>query len=305
MSNVRYSNIFASPFGWGPLSGTPTIYVEFFGCNLTCSKLNNPTGELIFVDTKDGNYDRNEFKRGCNARFSWHKDYLHSSKLGNTDSISDSILKLLGRGGFKSRRPLNLCFTGGEPMLHQGAIVEILQKLDRKCGLDGGRHAFNVLIETNATVHMQVPFMEYLAKWKRTTLEDHYSSREVYMLCSPKLSNTGEDTLDTIKPSVISDILKWKFELCFNFAARHLNEDFDEIEAYIQTCVNHIKSEELAIELHENDSTSLRKLLSSPTYVYPVEVPSALEQKFQHKVMQRGLSYNKPVSTKETVDCLS
>ena len=79
----------------------------------------------------------------------------------------------------------------------------------------------NVTFETNTTQHLHTDFFNYLNDTDRFT---------VTWSCSPKLSTSGEDWNDAIKPSVANEYSSVNgSELYFKFVVAN-NADFNEVE---------------------------------------------------------------------------
>lgn len=89
MQKIPISEIFSSLQGEGVRLGIPSVFIRFWGCNLSC-----------------------EF---CDSEFSWN------AKKGKPHhTTQDEVIKKIKSFGVK-----NLIFTGGEPMLHQKHIRDI------------------------------------------------------------------------------------------------------------------------------------------------------------------------------------
>lgn len=86
---IPISEIFCSIQGEGPRMGIPSIFIRFWGCNLSC-----------------------EF---CDSRFSWDKKKEKPQQMTLEEVLED----------LKSYPTKNLIFTGGEPLLHQKSIQRI------------------------------------------------------------------------------------------------------------------------------------------------------------------------------------
>ena len=303
---IRYSNIFASPYKYGPLAGRPAIHLELFGCNLTCKALNNPNNEeLTFIDTTDGKFNRNDFKVGCSHRFAWQTDYFHATKIGDAFHIADELIKLAGPKGFFNRGPVVLSIGGGEPLLHQQNLIEILSALDRRCAVAKLPPPMLLSIETNVTQHLSPNLRMYFQKWQDRYIECKHGEREVHFLNSPKLEITGEDINETIVPSIVLDQMLSGFHQSMVFPTRRKEQDFLDIGKYLQSCVDYIETMENSCDDIENAPDYVMRLLSNTPYVFPVEVSPATEQAHQYMAMRHGYIYCRNHEVRETVDCLS
>ncbi len=91
---IPISEIFASIQGEGLRTGFPSLFIRFWGCNLTC-----------------------DF---CDSKFSWDSK-LEKPKYMSLDEVVAEI---------KKQSTKNLIFTGGEPMLQQANIRAICERVD-------------------------------------------------------------------------------------------------------------------------------------------------------------------------------
>ena len=126
--------IFESIQGEGKNIGKPVIFIRFFGCNLRC-KFN---GE------------------NCDTPYSVNK----KSKSINEYSLVDILKKI------KESKLKHIVFTGGEPLLHQNFIINLLNKLD-----------YYSEIETNSTLIPKKKLIELI---------------NLFTL-SPKLKNSNQE----------------------------------------------------------------------------------------------------------------
>lgn len=202
-----YSEIFYSPQGEGHYTGRPTVWVRFFLCNLTCDGFgqidptDKSTYELPYRDFDLTGIDNVEqlpvFSKGCDSSYSWSKRYKHLAKRATAGEIASYITDAIRSesnpdGLFThpvSNQQIHLAFTGGEPMLHQNAMIDIMRTLKiRETMLDC------VTIETNGTKPMTSEFKQFIST----------SGLDVFMSVSPKLFNvSGELTSKAIKPEVV------------------------------------------------------------------------------------------------------
>lgn len=204
--------VFRSIQGEGIRTGVLSLWVRFFGCNLNCHGFMQPnpadksTWKLPQFDNAAQYKSLAElpvFETGCDSGYSWSKEYKHlalSYKDGGEfyrKEILPYMYRSLDDASASWNNPftkndVDLCFTGGEPMLWQKQLVEICQALPLlpKC----------IQIETNGTKEIAPEFLE----WYK-----HNS----FLLCwniSPKLLNVaGEDSKRAWKP----DIIKSYFDL--------------------------------------------------------------------------------------------
>ena len=110
------AEIFESLQGEGASAGAPAIFLRLAGCNLKCSF--------------------------CDTPYTWDATRFDLGRESNSLSIAE-IVDSLGR--FGSQR---LVVTGGEPLLQQRALEELLRELPE---------CFIVEIETNGTITPSAP----------------------------------------------------------------------------------------------------------------------------------------------------
>jgi 7-cyano-7-deazaguanosine (preQ0) biosynthesis protein QueE len=127
--------IFHSVQGEGRSSGKPSVFVRLAFCNLRC----------IWCDTK----------------YTW--DWQHHDRQQQVIRMSVSdVEKLALKFGCS-----NIVITGGEPLLQQETLIELITLLKNK--------GFRVEIETNGTITPSHEFTSLVDQWN----------------VSPKLSNSG------------------------------------------------------------------------------------------------------------------
>lgn len=249
----QYSEIFGDTFqGEGQYTGVPTVWVRFWGCNLECNGFGqvNPTDpstyDLSYQTVDIGSIKRMEdlpvFNTGCDSSYSWAKKFAH---LAHKDTVSEMCNKLEAflksehnpEGKFlhpKSGQWTHLAFTGGEPMMNQNAIVDIMLEFARR-----GNVPKYVTVETNGTQKARPKFAEYLEGVPRdddnqvVLYDENFDyTKSFYMTgqklmraeqmvgleaelealrgiewfwsVSPKLFLSGEKREDTLKPEVVA-----------------------------------------------------------------------------------------------------
>lgn len=154
---IQVVETFVSLQGEGPSAGEPAIFLRLANCNLNCV--------------------------WCDTRHSW--DWTAYDKAEEVDTVPfgelrDRILSLL-----PSQVHL-LVLTGGEPLLHQAAIVPLLRSLRER------RSNLRFEVETNGTIAPSP------------------SMREIVHLfvVSPKLRNSAVSAKRRMKPAVLSEFAR-------------------------------------------------------------------------------------------------
>lgn len=185
--------------GEGLTMGLPTVFVRLSQCNLMCNFCDT-FYTWYFSDTKIAD-DQHTTAKKVNR-----DDYQMQM---TTDQVAEQINKV--RGGHR-----NIVFTGGEPLLQQMHINEVMDKLRS----DGAEWHFEV--ETNGTMKILNPFAERISQ----------------INCSPKLKSSGNTDAMRIRPEAIARILEVGTSpnkaLCFKFVVfkESWESDLAEIEQW-------------------------------------------------------------------------
>lgn len=137
------SEIFCSVQGEGRHVGVPSVFLRLARCNLSCS--------------------------WCDTPYSWDFERFDFEREVRRMTLTE-VADELGAHGVD-----HLVLTGGEPLLQQRVLGELLTRLDQR-RIAAGRARWFVEVETNGTVP---PCDELLAR------VDHFN-------VSPKLASSGE-----------------------------------------------------------------------------------------------------------------
>ena len=200
---IRYSEIFYSIQGEGRWMGTPSVFIRLFSCNFECRGFGQGRDQSKWVsrenmphkiDPNINNYT--SFKElpvptiGCDSSATWAKEYLHLTNYEEPSVIAKKLLELTPH---KTWDNIHLVITGGEPLLWQKQLPELLMQPEFKT-------LQNLTFETNTTQTLVPNF------W--TFLENHQA--HTTFACSPKLSISGESRTRAIKPNVVNSYSKVK-----------------------------------------------------------------------------------------------
>lgn len=208
VKKFKYSEIFGRTIqGEGQYTGVPTVWLRFWGCNFECNGFGQATPEdsstydldyqAIDISSITRMADLPVFSKGCDSSYSWSKKFSHLANTGTAAEICDQLESYLisdsnPTGKFLhpvSNQWTHMAFTGGEPMMNQSGIVEVMQEFENR----GNLPAF-VTIETNGTQAIRTPFIKYFSDYKG----------ELFWSVSPKLYLSGEQWSDAIKPEVVN-----------------------------------------------------------------------------------------------------
>lgn len=245
MKKIRYSEMFTSFQGEAEFTGMPSVWLRFFGCNLQCNGFGqeNPTKPSTYdlpyktIDLKS--FTRMEdlpiLDKGCDSGYSWSAKFKHLAQTDTILHIADNIRKLareelgLVEGSWfhpQTCQPVQMCFTGGEPMLYQQAMLDILETL----------YEFNdcnplpqITIETNGTKPLDLDIFQKI----------RILVHRVHFAISPKLfSVSGEK--NAVKLDVIESYAKIADSLSVKFVINGTKESWEEIESYRNKLVGKI-----------------------------------------------------------------
>lgn len=241
---VRYSEIFYSFQGEAELAGTPAVWLRFFGCNLNCEGFGqkNPTDPTTYVlPYKEFNVDSVKtveelpvWSYGCDSSYSWSQKYKHLAHDATPAEIADRLIQANKsvhnpEGLFvhpKTGQDVMLCFTGGEPMLQQQAMMNILQQLSFR-----GNMPRVVTVETNATK----PVSEELRKFIARDFHDMGGKRWHWSM-SPKLFSVSGEA-HAINPKIISDYVYTVSTSILKFVCNGTEECWNELDKEVEKII--------------------------------------------------------------------
>ena len=198
MNHIKVAELFYSLQGEGRYMGVPSIFLRTFGCNFKCPSFGlhhgEKTTEVITIIKNLDNYESYKdlplVSTGCDSYAAVYPEFKHLSPMLSTDSIAESIIKLLP---YKAWRDEHLVITGGEPLLGwQRAYPELL---DHPLMVN----LKEVTFETNGTQEITHEFKQYLTTWKGLPKK----KREITFSVSAKLPCSGEKWEDAIRPEIV------------------------------------------------------------------------------------------------------
>lgn len=227
----RYSEIFGKTFqGEGAYTGRPTVWLRVWGCNFECrgfgqDKPEDPsTYDLDFLKIDPSEYKSMEelpvFHRGCDSSYSWAKKFGHLAHQGTATEICDTIEGWLPGGKFvhpTSKQPHHMAFTGGEPMMSQTAVVDVMENFEARDNLP-----LFTTIETNGTQMPRQQFIDYFTAYAR-------KGGELFWSTSPKLYVSGEAWEKAIKPEVLAAFQSISSKGQIKFVCNGTDRNWDEV----------------------------------------------------------------------------
>jgi organic radical activating enzyme len=226
MDHIKVAELFYSIQGEGKYMGVPSVFLRTFGCNFTCGGFGMPKGQLsnerntIDAESIKHYKDLPLVSTGCDSYASWDPRFKHLSPVRTIDDIATSITNILPRGRWNDE---HLVITGGEPLLGwQRAYPELLQH-------EKMRALQELTFETNGTQAITDEFGKYLIEWRKYRLRD-----SITFSVSPKLSVSGENWEDAIRPEIVSTYKQYGFVyLKFVVATEYDVQEADEaVEEY-------------------------------------------------------------------------
>jgi len=204
MSKIKIAELFYSIQGEGRYMGVPSVFLRTFGCNFKCAGFGMSRGELSMeaagiaathsLITPFQKYeDLPLVSTGCDSYASWMPEFKELSPMLTTDAIAERIMEILP---YKRWEDEHLVITGGEPLLGwQRAYPDLLNHLSM-AGLK------EITFETNGTQKLTPEFKKYLQEWSQNP---PFASREVTFSVSAKLSCSGEQPSEAIRPDIVCE----------------------------------------------------------------------------------------------------
>lgn len=237
----RYSEIFGQTFqGEGAYTGRPTAWLRVWGCNFECAGFGQDqpdkpeTYDLDYLKIDPSEYKSMEalpvFHRGCDSSYSWAKKFSHLAHQNTASEICEKIEAVLPGGKFlhpQSKQWHHMAFTGGEPMMSQTAIVDVMENFAAR----DNTPRF-VTIETNGTQKPRPAFENLFAN----------HDGELFWSVSPKLYLSGEMWANAIKPEVLAHYKAISDHGQLKFVSNGTDRAWDEVaratEAYREAGIN-------------------------------------------------------------------
>ena len=210
-----YSEVFNSIQGEGYYTGTWTLWVRFFLCNLQCDGFgqDDPTKpetyDLPYKDFDPKTVNRVEdlpvWSKGCDSSYTWSKKFKHLMGRATAAEILQKIRATAitdenPEGSFMhpiSQQRAHLCITGGEPLMKHAQQAAL--DMNDAWRWNPESRPKCVTWETNGTQELTDDFRESLMNrgvWNVPT----------FFSVSPKLwTVAGEKREKAIKPEVVKD----------------------------------------------------------------------------------------------------
>lgn len=241
----RYSEIFYSFQGEAELAGKPAVWLRFFGCNLECNGFGqadpvDPASYILPYTTFDiTNIKRIEdlpvWNYGCDSSYSWsakYKKLVHNHSIAEIcDRLTDSMRSASNPDGLFKHPVTNqdtmLAFTGGEPMLNQKAMIEIVREFERR-----DNPVYTVTVETNATKPISPDLkdfihLEFMGRW-------HWAM-------SPKLQTVSGE-IGAVKPDIIMSYIQAHSSAVMKFVVDGTDRCWAELDQHLYNIRSYLET---------------------------------------------------------------
>ena len=204
MSKLKIAELFYSIQGEGRFMGVPSVFLRTFGCNFKCAGFGMPRGETsheatdiaathTMIESFQTYGELPLVSTGCDSYASWMPEFKDLSPMLTTDAIAERIMEILP---FNKWQDEHLVITGGEPLLGwQRAYPDLLNHPSM-------RRLKEITFETNGTQKLTPEFKTFLQEWGQNP---PFLSREITFSVSAKLSCSGEERHEAIKPDVVCE----------------------------------------------------------------------------------------------------
>ena len=230
MNKLKYSEMFYSLQGEGRYVGVPSLFLRLFGCNFECRGFGQDRDKSKWLDHDKMPHNQNhpDVKSivdlpvphvGCDSSFSWGKKWGHLASNDDIDTLVKKMDTVKWTGDKEHHSSptayklspctlqndaVHLVITGGEPLLKgfQPALRELI------CHPEVFTRF--VTFETNGTqIFTPDNSVEYIRKFGVN------KNSGVTWSVSPKLSNSGEQWSEAIRPEALASYNAWPYSYLY------------------------------------------------------------------------------------------
>lgn len=201
MSKIKIAELFYSIQGEGRYMGVPSVFLRTFGCNFKCAGFGMAKGqvsqEVEAIAARVVDFKKYEdlplVSTGCDSYASWDPRFKDLSPMVTSDAIAERIMEILPYAKWEDE---HLVITGGEPLLGWQRAYPDLLNHPKMAGLK------EITFETNGTQRLTAEFKNYLLEWSQNP---PFASRQVTFSVSAKLSCSGEQPSEAIRPDIVCE----------------------------------------------------------------------------------------------------
>lgn len=236
--HIKYSEIFYSFQGEGYFTGVPTVWLRLWSCNLECSGFGQKepnkasTWELPYKTVDISKITKLEelpvFNYGCDSSYSWSSKFKHLAHTNTVDEVVDRLINLLPNKSFTQNnkypdsKDIHLAFTGGEPMLWQDSMIEVVTEM-----INRGNFPHRITVETNGTKKLSESLKKSIETWHRA-----FDIRWFWSI-SPKLYYVSGEQL-AVDLDVIASYTDVGYFSQLKFVLNNTESAWDEVDMYVK-----------------------------------------------------------------------
>lgn len=181
--------------------GVPSVFLRTFGCNFKCAGFGMAKGqvsqEVEAIAARVVDFKKYEdlplVSTGCDSYASWDPRFKDLSPMVTSDAVAERIMEILPYAKWEDE---HLVITGGEPLLGWQRAYPDLLNHPKMAGLK------EITFETNGTQRLTAEFKNYLLEWSQNP---PFASRQVTFSVSAKLSCSGEQPSEAIRPDIVCE----------------------------------------------------------------------------------------------------
>lgn len=235
---IKVSEQFYSIQGEGPLTGVPSLWLRSFSCSLKCKGFSqpDPTNPETYID-KYSDLDAKKYKSilelpilktGCDTYYSIDPRFKNLSPNMTNEEIITTWKSLLPEHD-KTFKGLDLCFTGGEPLLWQNEIINLIYDV-----LAIGEIPNRIQFETNSTTHVNGNMVDLENHLKDAYSLENIGKNRIHFNISPKLYTVSGEK-DAVNYDMIYNTVNKGFSTALKFVCNDTNECWDEMDSILDT----------------------------------------------------------------------
>ncbi len=232
---LHVSQIFYSFQGEGARTGNLAVWLRLFGCNLRCPGFSqqNPTDKSTYIPININPVDiktLDDFpviEYGCDTLYAIDPRFKHLRRDMKVEDAIKEVISYLPDGKFihpKTGNDIDLCITGGEPLLQQNELGNLFTLLNKE---PFGYTPQTVQIETNGTTDISRTFGSIL---------DACSFRTMFNI-SPKLFNVSGEKYAWNYKAIASYGYRSNYTT-LKVVINNRDESWNELEMHLQKLVD-------------------------------------------------------------------